>query len=72
MVALPTLIHRGPGNTSATQTRDVLFFTLQPIGFPQSRHRTKACPVPRAPDDDLQASALTLTLAPSLTLTLAV
>ena len=57
VVALPTLIHRGPGNTSATQTRDVLFFTLQPTGFPQSRHRSKACPVPRAPDDDLQVSA---------------
>ena len=57
VVALPTLIHRGPGNTSATQTRDVLFFTLQPTGFPQSRHRSKACPVPRVPDDDLQVSA---------------
>jgi hypothetical protein len=34
----------------------VLFFTLQPTGFPQSRHRSKACPVPRVPDDDLQAS----------------
>ena len=55
VVALPTLIHRGPGNTSATRTRDVLYFTIQPTGFPSRRSRS--VPVPLAPDDDSQASA---------------
>jgi len=59
MVALPTLIHRGPGNTSDTQTRDVLYFTLQPIGFPSLR---RSVPAPLAPDDDSQVSALWLLL----------
>ena len=59
MVALPTLIHRGPGNTSDTQTRDVLYFTLQPTGFP---NRRRSVPAPLAPDDDSQVSALWLLL----------
>ena len=59
VVALPTLIHRGPGNASATQTRDVLYFTLQPTGFP---NRRRSVPAPLAPDDDSQVSALWLLL----------
>lgn len=58
VIALPTLIHRGPGNASTTETRDVLFFTLQPFGFGGSRGpRSKAVPVPPIADDDMQVSA---------------
>ena len=58
VIALPTLIHRGPGNPSKTETRDVLFFELHPVRFGATRGlRSKVVPVPPVSDGDLQVSA---------------